>query len=336
MNRTLAAALACGLLGLASPRASAEVYVVLEGQDSSPYSFLPGLARGFRETAYAFTGDDEIGESHNFRNYIRFDLSSLELAPGETIAQAFVFLIYAFDFDGFGDQSDIAGEINCHEVTQDWSEATLTWGDQPSFAPPFSTLSDINALGLISCDVSELLEAWLSGEKPNHGIVLTNSTERLIGFYTFQAFQVEASLRPQLVVLTSDGEVPDDVDGDGVLNVEDNCLNDPNTDQADFDEDGWGDVCDNCSEVYNDARDLLNLQVDTDQDGYGDACDCDLDQSGTCNLGDFNLFLPDLRAGSDSGIGSDMDTSGSVNLSDFNLLLPGLIQGEPGPSGLVE
>ena len=37
----------------------------------------------------------------------------------------------------------------------------------------------------------------------------------------------------------------DDVDGDGILNVEDNCPNTPNPDQADLDGDGIGSVCDN-------------------------------------------------------------------------------------------
>jgi len=37
---------------------------------------------------------------------------------------------------------------------------------------------------------------------------------------------------------------PDDIDGDGVPNSEDNCLTESNPDQADLDEDGIGDVCD--------------------------------------------------------------------------------------------
>jgi hypothetical protein len=47
----------------------------------------------------------------------------------------------------------------------------------------------------------------------------------------------------------------------------DNCPDDANTDQADGDSDGVGDVCDNCKTVAN------TDQADADGDDVGDACD---------------------------------------------------------------
>ena len=44
-----------------------------------------------------------------------------------------------------------------------------------------------------------------------------------------------------------DGADPDDSDGDGVPNEDDNCPLDANADQADADDDGKGDVCDDCA-----------------------------------------------------------------------------------------
>jgi imidazolonepropionase-like amidohydrolase len=44
-----------------------------------------------------------------------------------------------------------------------------------------------------------------------------------------------------------EGPDPDDSDGDGVTNEQDNCPMDPNADQADADDDNKGDACDDCA-----------------------------------------------------------------------------------------
>ena len=63
------------------------------------------------------------------------------------------------------------------------------------------------------------------------------------------------------------GIIPDpDGDGDGDLDCLDNCLLNPNSDQADFDQDTIGNVCDNCPWIFNPG------QEDGDSDGIGDAC----------------------------------------------------------------
>jgi hypothetical protein len=97
----------------------------------------------------------------------------------------------------------------------------------------------------------------------------------------------------------------------------------------DSDGDGIVDSSDNCIDVENPG------QVDTDGDDYGNACDCDFDQSLTCGIADFNLFLPDFQSTVDSGVGCDMDSNGTVGIDDFNLFLPGFVAGVPGPSGLI-
>ena len=56
-------------------------------------------------------------------------------------------------------------------------------------------------------------------------------------------------------------------DEDGVGDVCDNCPYSANPNQEDGDEDGFGDICDNCSDEYNPN------QEDADSDGIGDGCD---------------------------------------------------------------
>ena len=60
-----------------------------------------------------------------------------------------------------------------------------------------------------------------------------------------------------------------DGDGDGVVDIEDNCPEASNGGQDDGDDDGIGDDCDNCVDDYNPA------QEDRDDDGIGSACDDD-------------------------------------------------------------
>ena len=81
-----------------------------------------------------------------------------------------------------------------------------------------------------------------------------------------------------------------DTDVDGTPDVADNCPENPNADQADFDEDGLGDVCDddndadsiadtddNCPPIVGGDGEFQGQWIDTEN---GDQADADLDQIG--------------------------------------------------------
>lgn len=133
----------------------------------------------------------------------------------------------------------------------------------------------------------------------------------------------------------SDG-ILDDGDGSGIvgdnlcvggatLNCDDNCINTPNSDQADIDMDGVGDVCDNCTEVAN------SDQRDTDSDLYGNICDADLNNDGGINFADMGLLRQRLFTADPD---ADFNGDGGVNFTDMGILRNSLF-GEPGPSGLI-
>jgi hypothetical protein len=72
----------------------------------------------------------------------------------------------------------------------------------------------------------------------------------------------------------SDAADPDDLDGDGVANVDDNCAMTANIEQHDEDGDAIGDACDNCPTAANPTQaDTTELAVQAFEDGIGDACD---------------------------------------------------------------
>jgi hypothetical protein len=116
--------------------------------------------------------------------------------------------------------------------------------------------------------------------------------------------------------------VEEDLDGDGQVDVQDNCPEVANPDQADIDGDGIGDACDpdqmdtdddgvfnsadNCPEVANPN------QEDTDEDFVGDACDpdqMDTDNDGVVDAQDNCPLVanPEQEDANEDGIGDACD-----------------------------
>jgi len=111
-----------------------------------------------------------------------------------------------------------------------------------------------------------------------------------------------------------------DIDGDGVLNADDNCPYDSNANQQDSDGDSFGDACDRCP-GFDDLEDVdgdgvsdgcdncpnqANAnQEDIDGDGDGDVCDDDIDGDGLLNDEDNCPFMsnPDQADSDGDGVG---------------------------------
>ena len=82
--------------------ARADTVVIPVSEDSAPYSFVPGLARGGSPTLYAFRALDESSTAHEFATHLWFDVTQADLPVGHVLTQATLVVTYAFDFTGFG------------------------------------------------------------------------------------------------------------------------------------------------------------------------------------------------------------------------------------------
>ena len=119
------------------------------------------------------------------------------------------------------------------------------------------------------------------------------------------------------IELCAGGEFLPDNDNDGVLDEDDNCPLTANADQADNDNDGIGDVCDDDDDNDGilDIDDNCPLtanadQADNDNDGIGDVCDDDDDNDGVLDTIDNCLLTanPDQLDSDNDGIGNSCDT----------------------------
>lgn len=128
---------------------------------------------------------------------------------------------------------------------------------------------------------------------------------------------------------------PQDSDGDGVADPQDNCPANANADQHDTDADGLGDVCDadDDNDGVVDATDNCPItpnadQVNTDGDGQGDACDPDDDNDAVLDAADDCAKVPDAlqldsdKDGKGNACDDDDDNDGIVDGSDNCPLTP--------------
>ncbi len=129
------------------------------------------------------------------------------------------------------------------------------------------------------------------------------------------------------------GEPVFDADGDGIDDITDNCPMIANVDQADNDNDGMGDVCDDDDDndgildVNDNCPWTANAdQSDIDSDGMGDICDDDMDGDGILNVDDncpttANADQADLDGDTIGDVcDDDMDGDGVLNVDDNCLI----------------
>ena len=148
---------------------------------------------------------------------------------------------------------------------------------------------------------------------------------------SFYRDEILALVRPECSDgVDNDGDFLIDLDDPGCLDEEDDGEA-PDCDGTDSDGDGIGDVCDNCTLIFNFE------QIDTDDDLFGNACDSDYDNSGQVDGVDFLMF----RGAINTTLGEPLyipavDTNGDDAINGWDFIdFRAMYGSPPGPSGLV-
>jgi hypothetical protein len=224
------------------------------------------------------------------------------------------------DNDGIGDVCDddadgdgIASADDCNDLDDQIGVATVWYADTDG-----DGFGDLNTT-IFACDQPENYVADNSDCDDNN-----------------------ASINPNGIEIPNDGIDQDcdgsdlivDTDGDGVADNLDNCPNTANTDQADLDNNGIGDVCDDDADgdgiVNAEDCDDLDAQIgvatvwyaDTDGDGYGDNANstvtCDQPVGYVADNTDCDDGNPEINPGATDipNDGIDQNCDGSDNVLD--------------------
>ncbi len=303
-NRALTAAVLASL-GMAAGGADAAVYSATLTQaltyaNNSPF----GSACNFSSSTATWTYDDvsglltQTGGNYNLRvstgpsTLYRTSITGLIIGNGQ-LATASSYVCTEGNF-GATVGASICGNYYLGDNYID--ESTTTWGPGTAYS---RTLGGDDYAAGPTQNIDRFHGMTTVSFSPGGTLVLTNKSCTSTcppGGYNFGHQWTFANF--QLI---------EDSDGDGVVDVVDNCRQVPNASQC-----------------------------DSDGDGYGNHCDADLNNNGTVNAQDTTLFRQQLGKSSAGPAynPADLNCNGAVNAQD-TVLFRQLLGKPPGPSGLV-
>jgi gliding motility-associated-like protein len=222
-----------------------------------------------------------------------------------------------------GTYSDTSGIINKIPLQIKANDATKVYDGNP-----YSGGNGVVYSGFITGEGIAQLSGALSYSGSSQGAIASGTYVIQPGGFTADNYTL-SYVNGSLIIEAGD------TDGDGILDINDNCPTVANVDQADLDADGLGDVCDadkdgdGFSNTYEiacgtDPMDALSFPSDIDADGIPDCVDPDRDGDGILDVNDNCVTTPNTdQADYDSdGLGdvcdSDIDGDGFSNETEVS------------------
>ncbi len=124
-----------------------------------------------------------LGGLTNYRSFVRFDAVTQTLAADAVVDQASLKLSYL----GSPGTLTILTEV----VTDTWTEAGITWLNQPGSTVPLASTTVTTTAGVITWDVTAHVQAWVDGNLPNNGLVLRPISEDIIEMKPFSSRETD-------------------------------------------------------------------------------------------------------------------------------------------------
>lgn len=193
-----------GLFGILSVIACAEVLY------AATVTIQPGLGDGYDTYIYhngASLDYQNYGEndglsvvnstSHRAHTLIKFDISSITASYVESAALSL-----------YVNRKDITTAVNVYRITSDWDEMSITYNNSTVTRTTSDdvavTIAD-GYVGWVEWDVTDYVNAWLSGET-NYGLYILDSHNVYLNqtrFISSDDETVDSLLYPKLTLTTS-------------------------------------------------------------------------------------------------------------------------------------
>lgn len=121
---------------------------------------------------YGFEWDMFVGRAANgeiYRSLVQFDISTLpphkKIKRAELVLQAI--------------NTTLPFQISIHEVGTVWTEAGITWKNQPIGKEHVTDFDSKQRYGEVRADITQLVKSWYIGEKVNNGLLLKSLDEAI-------------------------------------------------------------------------------------------------------------------------------------------------------------